>query len=293
MKSIKPILNNSLFVMLLISMLTFSVVCSSEETAEEQPEEQPQEKPRVTRGEIQPAPEGDKPKFTDAELGQPGYEGWKQYFDEFVIIYTPPDSALLERVPAIATRIKRVFMENAYRLHVQVPMPMIFYLYNNTTEIEERTDCTNTCVKGNIVHYMLFTPLGQPVMMRLLPDFDPDGTPYKYVYEGIITLLNYSGKNYIEVAYIDMYNDSLPSMQTLIDNDKYLTVDSTRRARTAAAFLQYLTEPPWAPDSVLSLYKSNKPPAEALQDIFGKSPQELEEDWHEYLKVNSGLDVEY
>jgi hypothetical protein len=289
MSSLKAPLSKSLVFALIIAFICLSFACSSEDETESTP----REKPKVTRGKIQPAPEKDKPKFTDAEISDPGYEGWKQYFDEFIIVYTPPDSALLERVPAIASRIKRVMMENAYRLHVQVPMPMIFYLYNNTTEIEERTDCTNTCVKGNIVHYMLFTPLGQPIMIRLLPEFDPDGTPYKYVYEGLITLLDYSGKNYIENAYIDMYNDSLPSFQQLLDNDKYLTLDSIRRARTSAALLQYLTDPPWSPDSVLSLYKSDKPAGQALEEIFGKTPSELEKDWHEYLKENSGLNVEY
>jgi hypothetical protein len=184
-------------------------------------------------------------------------------------------------------------MENAYRLQVQPPMPIVFYLYNNTTEVQELTDCTNTCVRGNAVHYMLLTPLGQPVMVMLLREFDPDGTPYKYVYEGLVTMLDYSRRNYVQRAYIHMYNGELPSIETLLENDEYMAVDSATRIEAAASFMMYLTEPPWAPDSLLSLYRSEKAPDQALLNIFGRTPQELEEGWHAYLKENSGLDVEY
>ncbi|HDS00715.1 MAG TPA: hypothetical protein ENO22_06535 [candidate division Zixibacteria bacterium] len=284
MRAFKPVATEPSFFITIILIMSLIIACSSDET---------EERGEISEGESQQALEQQRPKFTDAGLADPGYEGWKQYFDEFVIVYFPPDSALQERVPAIATTIKRVVMENAYRLHVRPPTPFVFYLYNNTTEVEQLTDCSNTCVRGNVIHYMTLTPLGQPIMIRLLPEFDPDGTPYKFVYEGIVTLLDYSRRNYVQRAYIDLYNGELPSMATLLENDEYMAVDSATRVQAAASFLQYLTQPPWAPDSVLSLYKSDKAPDQALLDIFGRTPQDLEEGWHEYLRENSGLDVEY
>lgn len=268
---------------IVILIISLFFACSSDE----------EEKPETALDEAQQAPEQQKPKFTDAGLTDPGYEGWKQYYDEFLIVYFPTDSALQERVPSIATTIKRVVMENAYRLHVRPATPIVFYLYNNTTEVQELTDCDNTCVRGNAIHYMLLTPLGQPIMVMLLREFDPDGTPYKFAYEGLVTMLDYSRRDYVQRAYIHMYNGELPSMETLLENDEYMAVDSIIRVEAAASFLMYLTQPPWAPDSVLSLYKNEKAMDQALLDIFGRTPQELEEGWHAYLKENSGLDVEY
>jgi hypothetical protein len=267
-----------LFILTLLILL--AVACSSDKENQKEPETTNQ------------PPEPQEPVISDANLGQPGYGGWKVYNDEFLTVYAPPDSALLERVPAIAQRIKQVFAENSYRLKVQIPMPDTFYLYNNTTEIEERTDCNNTCVEGNTVHYMIFTPLGIPVMTRLLTEFDPDGTPYKFCREGLITLLDYSGKNYVEEAYIDYFNDKGVALDSLLDNKKYMALDSVRRTKAAASFIQFLIDKPWSPDSVLALYKHTDAPQKALEEIFGRPVSQLQQDWYAYLKKNSGLDME-
>jgi hypothetical protein len=269
---------------LVLFILTLSILlmvaCSSDKETQKEPQA------------VAKKPEPQKPVFSDADLDQPGYEGWKVYYDEFLTVYAPPDSALLERVPAISQRIKQVFAENAYRLKVQIPMPITFYLYNNTTEVKNLTDCTNTCVDSNTVHYMIFTPLGIPIMTRLLKEFYPDGTRYRFCYEGLVTLLDYSGKNYIEEAYIDYFNDKGVPLDSLLDNKEYLALDSLRRTRAAASFVQFLVDKPWSPDSVLALYKRTDAPAKALKEIFGKPVSQLQNDWYEYLKTKSGLNME-
>jgi len=231
--------------------------------------------------------------FSDAVLDDSLYAGWREYFDEFLVIYCPPDSGLLERVPTISTQIKKVFIENAVRLKVQVPVPIVFFLYNNTTEIQERTDCENTCVEGNVIHYMLFTPLGQPIMIRMLQEFDMDGTPCKFCYEGLITLLDYSGRNFIEEAYIDMYNDKLPPITTLVDNEKYLALDSTERSRAAASLVELMLTNPWNPDMFLELYAANGDTRELIEKIYNISLKEMGEKWLAYLTQKSGLNMEY
>lgn len=232
--------------------------------------------------------------FSDSTISEPGYEDWHEYFDEFLVIYCPPDSTLIERVPAIATRIKEVMIENAVRLQVSVPIPSIFFLYNNTTEIQERTDCTNTCVQGNIFHYMLFTPLGEPIMVRLLRDFDPDGCPYRFCYEGLVTYLNYSGENYVEKGYIHMFNETLPTLAELIDNETYLALDTALRTEVAASLTEYLLAPPNSPDKILTLFKRNDAsPADALKAVYEMTVEELEQCWHDYLREHSPVKMEY
>jgi len=235
-----------------------------------------------------------KSAFPDSAGVKPGYENWHKHSTEFLIVYCPPDSALIERVPAIAKRIKEVIMENAVRLDVQIPIPSIFFLYNNNLELQELTDCQNTCVRGNIFHYMIFTPLGEPIMERLLRDFDMDGCPYRFCHEGLVTYLNYSGENYVEKGYIHYYNEKLPSLSDMIDNEKYLAIDSTVRTESAASLIEYLLAEPWSPDMVLSLYRRNDADAaQALKAIYDMSVEELEKGWHEYLKEKSGFNLEY
>jgi hypothetical protein len=235
-----------------------------------------------------------EPGFTDSTLTTPGYENWHEYFDEFLVVYCPPDSELIARVPAIAKRIKEVMIENAVRLKVNVPIPSIFFLYHNTTEIQERTDCTNTCVIGNIFHYMIFTPLGEPIMVRLLQDFDPDGCPYNFCFEGLVTYLNYSGENYVEKGYIHLYNETLPTLSELINNEKYLALDTTLRTEVAASLTEYLLAPPNSPGKFLTLYKRNDVnPVDALAAVYEMTVEELEQGWHEYLRENSPIKMEY
>lgn len=265
---------------ILAAAILLGAACSSDKETQKEPET------------IAKKPLPQKPVPVDANLDQPGYEGWKMYSDEFLMIYVPPDSALLERVPAIAQRIKQVFAENAYRLKVQIPMPITFYLYNNTTEVQERTECENTCVEGNTAHYMIFTPVGVPVMIMLLKEFDLDGTPYRYCYEGLITRLDYSGKDYVEEAYIDYFNDKAVSLDSLLDNKKYMALDSLRRTKAAASFIEFLSDKPWSPDSVLALYKHTDAPGKALEEVFGRPVSRLQDDWYEYLKKHSGLNME-
>lgn len=235
-----------------------------------------------------------EPGFTDSTLTKPGYEDWHEYFDEFLVVYCPPDSELIARVPAIAKRIKEVMIENAVRLKVNVPIPSIFFLYHNTTEIQERTDCTNSCVIGNIFHYMIFTPLGEPIMVRLLQDFDPDGCPFQYCYEGLVTYLNYSGEDYIEKGYIHLYNETLPTLSELIDNERYLALDTTVRTEVAASLTEYLLAPPNSPGKFLTLFKRNDAnPGDALAAVYEMTVEELEQDWHKYLKEHSPIKMEY
>jgi hypothetical protein len=232
--------------------------------------------------------------FSDSAIAQPGYEDWHEYFDEFLVVYCPPDSELIARVPAISKRIKEVMIENAVRLKVNVPTPSIFFLYHNTTEIQERTDCDNSCVRGNIFHYMIYTPLGEQIMVRLLQDFDPDGCPYQYCYEGLVTYLNYSGENYVEKGYIHMFNETLPELSELIDNEKYLALDTALRTEVSASLAEYLLAPPNSPDKFLTLFKRNDAsPADALAAVFEMTVEELEQGWHEYLSEHSGIKMEY
>lgn len=272
----------SFYLVLFILSLSilFAIACSSDKDAQKEPE------PVAKK----PAPE--QPVLADANLSQMGFEGWKMFNSEFLTVYAPPDSALLERVPAIGMRIKQVFAENAYRLKVQIPMPITFYLYNNTTEVEQHTDCKNTCVEGDTAHYMIYTPLGVPVMTMLLKEFDPDGTPYKFCYEGLITLLDYSGKNYVEEAYIDYYNDKKVPLDIMLDNSKYMALDSLRRTKAAASFIQFLIDKPWSPDSVLALYKHTDAPRKALEEVFGRPVSQLQKDWYQYLEDKNGLNME-
>jgi hypothetical protein len=232
--------------------------------------------------------------FSDSTIAQPGYEDWHEYFDEFLVVYCPPDSDLIARVPAIAKRIKEVMVENAVRLKVNVPIPSIFFLYHNTTEIQERTDCDNSCVRGNIFHYMIYTPLGEPIMVRLLQDFDPDGCPYQYCYEGLVTYLNYSGENYVEKGYIHMFNETLPRLAELINNEKYLALDTALRTEVSASLVEYLLAPPNSPEMFLTLFKRNDSnPADALKAVYEMTVEELELGWQEYLREHSGIKMEY
>lgn len=231
--------------------------------------------------------------FTGKLRSDPGYEAWREYKDDYLTVFCPPDNDLIERTPAIADKIKQVFLENSLRLQIQIPKPFIFYLYNNTTEIQELTDCERTCVEGNTIHYMIFTPLGEPIMIRLLQDFDPDGSPCPFCYEGVSTLLNYSGKNYVEEAYIDYYNEQLPTLEQLLDPAVYPTLDSIQRGEAAAGLTQFLLTAPWNPEMFLTVCKSNQDTKTALENMYKLPLDQLEKNWIEFLKQNSGMNMEY
>ena len=228
--------------------------------------------------------------FIDADISQEGYEGWKQYRDDFVWVFCAPLQEIMDRVPAITEKIKLVMMENATRLGVQVPSPIQFFLYNNTSEIAERTDCEGTCVLGNTFHYMIMTPLGEPIMVRLLREFDPNGTPCTFCYEGIVTYLNYSGENYVEMAYIDFYNNDIPSLEEMVDAPKYMSYDSTTRIVASASLMEYLINRSGSPQPFLNLYLRESDTRKALTDIYKDSIDQLEKGWYEYLKKHSGLE---
>lgn len=231
--------------------------------------------------------------FTGKLRSDPGYEAWREYKDDYLTVFCPPDDGLIDRTPAIAEKIKQIFMENSMRLQVQIPKPFTFYLYNNTNEIQELTDCEYTCVQGNTVHYMVFTPLGEPIMVRLLQEFDPNGTPCTFCQEGVVTVLNYSGKNYVEEAYIDYFNDQMPSLEQLLDPQVYPTLDSIHRCKAAAGLTQFLLTDPYNPEMFLSVYKSEQDPKIALENMYKLPLDQLEKNWIEFLKQNSGLNVEY
>ena len=231
--------------------------------------------------------------WTGKLRSDPGFEAWREYKDDYLTVYCPPSDNLISRTEAIADKIKEIFLENSMRLQVPIPKPITFYLYNNNNELKELTDCEHSCVEGNTVHYMVYTPLGEPIMVLLLREFDPDGTPCPFCYEGAYTLLDYSMKNYIEEAYIDYFNENLPTLSQLLDPEVYPTLDSVHRCNAAASLTQFLLDQPWSPEMFLSVYKSNQDTKIALQNMYKMPLDSLEYKWIEYLKEKSGLNMEY
>jgi hypothetical protein len=278
-----------------VFLVIFTLGCSpSEDKSEAKPDSrktgQRGDSENVLNPDLEAALAGE---ITPAHLDIPGYEEWSRYFDEFVVVYFPPHGDLKDRVKAITESIKRVYLENAARLKVQIPAPIYFFLYYNSEEIKKLTQCSYTCVQGDTHHYMILTPLGEPIMVRLLQEFDSDGTPYFFCYEGLVTYLNYSGENYVQDAYIDYYNGDSITLMEMIDNDKYLTYDSSLRTVAAASLTEYLLAPPFSPDTLLQFYKREDPARQALEDVYQTSLEELHKGWINYLKEKSGINMEY
>ena len=231
--------------------------------------------------------------WTGKYLSNPGYEAWREYRDDYLTVYCPPSDNLISRTEAIADKIKQIFLENSIRLQVPIPKPVTFYLYNNNNELQELTGCEHTCLAGDTVHYMIYTPLGEPIMVLLLKEFAPDGTTCPFCFEGTYTLLDYSMKNYVEEAYIDHYNGELPTLGQLLDPEVYPALDSIHRCNAAASLTQFLLDQPWNPEMFLSIYKSTQDTKIALENMYKMPLDSLEHQWIQYLKDKSGLNVEY
>jgi hypothetical protein len=112
------------------------------------------------------------------------------------------------------------------------------------------------------------------------------------MYEGLIRYLDYSGQDYAEQSYVDLYNGELTPLEDLLDNDTYMALDSMTRNHQAASFIKYLLAPPYHPSKVLNVYKSEYDLRDALKFEYNMTIKELEEGWHNYLKQNYDLNME-
>jgi hypothetical protein len=209
------------------------------------------------------------------------YQGWiKKRFENVVFIYPPdhPQAGELETYAKVFAAMER---QAAAFLHVDIPDSLTIYFYNGPKHGITVTGFVAPFADGEVIHFWLPSTFGQPVTKRLLPLWSSKVTKFKFLKEGIITLMDGTGENYHVRTQNFSDSGQLIALNKLAEDT---TVDADRdryRSAMAASFVDYVAYA-YGILFLKDLYESDDTFDKSVADIFMLPVDSLEKDW---LKV--------
>jgi hypothetical protein len=219
---------------------------------------------------------------TATGVAAPAFE-WNIISKPLVTFFYEPDDSLAFRADGLATRIDQVLRTIGTAYGWLKPDPIEFYCYRDSASFLHYTERAEPFYSGNKFFYP-YGPNYGPLMSQYVLERLPDGpSKFDFFNEGMLLLLDFSGRNYNQATFNFLENGNLNPAAELIDNALYSQISPSRRAITAASFVSYLIDT-FGLEQSQQLYRSEHETfAAAADEILGKTIEELQQGWLEYL----------
>lgn len=255
------------FLFLILAAALLLAACSGGDS-----EKQPEQKNLGERGAIDTATGVAAPDFN-----------WNIITKQLVTFYYQPDDSLAFKADALATRIDEVFYTIAFAVGWDKPTPIDFYCYRDVETMQHFTGREDAFYIGNKFFYGYGPNYGPLVANYVMENLPFGKSKFSFMNEGLPLLLDFSGRNYHQAAFNFLNNGTLNPVSELTDSTLFEELSPARRSILSASFIGYLYSD-FGPDTVQQIYRFETDDfAAAAKQILGKSVQELNQGWVEFL----------
>ena len=125
------------------------------------------------------------------------YEDWKVVTVDNIKLLCPVDHAHAATVEGLARAMQRALLNGCQFLQIQPPTNKIVIIYyTGPGQAKEITGMNYSFATGDTLHYWPPNALGVPVMKYLVPRWQNIEPRHIFLREGLIKLLDGSGKDY-------------------------------------------------------------------------------------------------
>lgn len=222
----------------------------------------------------------------------PEYPGWQKYSYKHFVFHFPADSYWGKNMESFSNAYERYLEEDCEFLGIDIPKDTIhFYIHNNGVEGKKLTGRELPFHTENQIHWDRVPPFGTPLARYLVGHMGIRRTDWNFLYDGLITLRDYSGRNYHHnVAGLIEMGRYIP-LDSLIDNEAFARQDKYHREWEAASFVGTITFN-FGVNRFKMLWQSTASFDKSIEELFGMSIQEFEEKWKEFVKIDyEGMNV--
>jgi hypothetical protein len=214
----------------------------------------------------------------------PQYPGWKSYSYKHFVYHYPEDSYWGKNIDQFSSGYEKFLKEDCEFLAMELPTDAIhFYIHNNPEEGLKLTGQALPFHTEKQIHWDRRSAWGLELARFLIDRMDVRMTDFRFLRDGLATLLDYSGADYhhnmMSLIEIKQY---IP-LDSLINNESYLRADNTYREWEAASFVAFATYN-FGINRFKILWQSASSFEESIKQIFGVDMAKFETGWHIFAK---------
>lgn len=215
----------------------------------------------------------------------PMYPGWETYSYKHFVYHYPAGSYWGRHMDQFSGAYERYLAEICNILAIDIPKDTIhFYIHNDPESGKQLTGRSLPFSAGNQIHWDRFTPFGLELARFLINKMDIRMTDYRVLYDGLATLLDYSGYDYHHNTYSLVELGRFIPLDTLINNESYARADSVYRTWEAASLVGFITYN-FGINRFKMLWQSTSPFKESVKELFGVELDKFQEGWLQFAKV--------
>ncbi len=218
----------------------------------------------------------------------PQYPDWVTYSYKHFVFHYPKDCFWGKKMDEFSTSYERFLSEDCSFLGIEIPIDTIhFYIHNNSEEGQKLTGRLLPFHTVNQIHWDRRTPWGLELARYLTDKMDIRMTDFRFLYDGLVTLLDYSGNDYHHSTISLIEFKRFISIDSLINNESYARADSLNREWEAASVVGFITYN-FGINRFKMLWQSAASFEESTNELFGVDLKKFESGWlifaHKYYQ---------
>jgi hypothetical protein len=214
----------------------------------------------------------------------PDYPGWEKYSYKHFVFHFPKDCFWGKKMDEFSPAYERFLKEDCDFLAIEIPTDTIhFYIHNNPEDGFKLTGRKVPFHTERQIHWDRRTPWGLELARFLIDKMDVRMTDYRFLYDGLSALLDYSGYDYHHNAMSLLEIKRYIPLDSLIDNDSYMRADSLYREWEAASIVGFITYN-FGVNRFKMLWQSAATFEESVKQLFGVDLRKFESGWHAFAK---------
>ena len=218
------------------------------------------------------------------------YDDWKSYTYENIKIFYDDGFSQKDNLYEIVKKMQASIRIDCQFLNIPIPTDTItIYFYSGLGQGREVTGQRYSHAVDDTMHIWLPSFYGTTIMKYLLPKWEHTEPQYKFLKEGLITLMDHSGQNYHKSTF-DLIDSGkfVPLVQ--LAEDTIVNSDMERiQSSFSASFVDFIVYY-YGIDLFRVLYKSRGDFSDAVNGIFKISPDSLQNLWLNVIRQTGVAD---
>jgi hypothetical protein len=207
---------------------------------------------------------------------------WEKQAGTNVTFYFQPVDSLRSIAPAVTNRITIVYQTICTYLMYSQPEPIVFYCYKDMETLKKYTGRDAAFFLGNTFYYGYGPTYGREIAEFVVGKLPGGPSRYAFVRDGILWLLDHSGRNYHHACNNFLQDKSLLGVQVLANDTTYGREEGIQKMVEAASLCAYIMNE-YGTEKFMQIYHSQSDFPTALKQAIGIDLKKLEAGWESFL----------
>lgn len=213
----------------------------------------------------------------------PVYDGWQNYTYKHFVYHYGPGEFWGRNIDRFSNFNERYLQEDCEFLAIDVPTDTIhYYIHADSATAAATLGHEIPYVTSNQIHWGRPVALGVPIITYLIPKMNIRPTDFRVLYDGLVTLRDYSGNDYHDqTGMLHKIGQYIP-LDSMFNNEAFLRRQILYRRQEAASLVAYITYT-YGINRFKMLWQSAADYKKSIEELFQTDYEKFEEDWKTFV----------